>query len=165
MAGPKNIRTPSSFGAVVGSGVRDPGSRMDKKSGSRIRDNHPGCATLQYFTCSCRILQRFAKEPASVGWCCCWIRDPGWIKIRIRDPGCLSRMRNTAIFCVAGFFSGSPKRAGVSRLVALLLDPGSGMDKNQDPGYKSPGSATLQYFMWQDSSAVRQRAVVTRLVL
>jgi hypothetical protein len=22
-------------------------------------------------------------------WCCCWIRDPGWIKIRIRDnhPG------------------------------------------------------------------------------
>ncbi len=39
----------------------DPGSGMDKIG---IRDSR-GSATLQYFTC--RILQRFAKEPASVG--------------------------------------------------------------------------------------------------
>jgi len=28
---------------------------------------------------------------------------------------------------------------------SLLLDPGSGMDTNQDPGYKHPGSATLVF--------------------
>jgi hypothetical protein len=32
---------PSSFGVVVGSGIRDV-----QKSGSRIRDKHPGSATL-----------------------------------------------------------------------------------------------------------------------
>jgi hypothetical protein len=44
---------PSSFGAVVGSGIRvprfeirDPRSGMDKKSESGIRDKHPGSATL-----------------------------------------------------------------------------------------------------------------------
>jgi hypothetical protein len=29
---------------------------------------------------------------------CCWIRDPGWIKVRIRDPEETSRIRNTARF-------------------------------------------------------------------
>jgi hypothetical protein len=35
--------SPSSLGAVVGSGIQDSGW---KKSGSRFRDKHPGSATL-----------------------------------------------------------------------------------------------------------------------
>ncbi len=42
-----NFFSPLSFVAVFGSGIRDPGSGMGKKSGSGIRDKHPGSATLQ----------------------------------------------------------------------------------------------------------------------
>jgi hypothetical protein len=38
--------SPLSFVKVFGSGIRNPGSGMGKKSGSRIRDKHPGSATL-----------------------------------------------------------------------------------------------------------------------
>jgi hypothetical protein len=57
--------------------------------------------------------------------------DPGWIKIGIRDKN-IPDPCNTAIFYLQDS-SAVRQRAGVSRLV-LLLDPGSGMDKNQDPG-------------------------------
>jgi hypothetical protein len=69
----------------------------------RIQDPDPQHCNILYG----RILQWFAKEPASVGWCCCWIRDSGWIKIRIRDkhPGSAT----LEYILLAGFFSGSPK--------------------------------------------------------
>jgi hypothetical protein len=49
-------------------------------------------------------------------------------------------------------------------LVLLLLDPGSGMDKNQNPGSLSQIRNTAIFYL-QDSLAVRQRAGVSRLVL
>jgi hypothetical protein len=51
----KFFYSPLTFVDVIGSGIRDPGSRMGKKSGSRIRDKHPGSATLHYPVHFCRV--------------------------------------------------------------------------------------------------------------
>ncbi len=103
---PKSRR--QSVGAVVGSG-------MDKNQDPRYGINIPDA---QHFNILCgRILQRFAEEPASVGWCCCWIRDGLKVKsgINIRDA-------QRCNILLTGFFSGSPKSRRQS--AGAVEDPG-----------------------------------------
>ncbi len=68
----------------------DPGSGMGKKSGSGIRDKHPGSATLskikEFSFCEIYIHKKDRIQNFSPLFSWFWIRDPGWNKIRIPDP-------------------------------------------------------------------------------
>jgi hypothetical protein len=54
------------------------------------------------------------------GWicCCCWIRDPGWIK---SGSGIVADPQHCNIL-LAGFFSGSPKSRRQSAVIQKLAD-------------------------------------------
>ncbi len=83
----------------------------------------------------CRILQRFAEEPAyGTRLCCSWIRDPGWIKIRIRN-------KHLGSATLEYFMWQEP--ASVGWCCCWIRDPGWIKIRIRD---KHPGSATLQYF-------------------
>jgi hypothetical protein len=68
----------------------DSGSKIGKKSGSGIQDEHPRLFTESLETVfRAKKFQFFYGDPdlGSLSCCCCWIRDPGSGKDKNQIPG------------------------------------------------------------------------------